>query len=352
MRISVVIPTYNEADNISKLIADLVRYLENSDFKDFEIIVVDDNSLDGTWKIVEEESKKDCRVKLIRRINVRGLGSAIVNGLRSSMGDYVIVMDADFQHPPSLVPKLAYKAIETEADVVVASRYARGGRVEGWSIIRRIISFGALLLAHLLIYESRRTRDPISGFFLVRKGLDFSALRGKGYKVLLEILVANPKAKVIDLPYTFTKRAGGKSKLRFRGIIDYIAQILWLSKFDRFAIVGASGVLVNLGAMALMFNLGASVDLASIFGIEISILWNYMWHETWTFKYQFKGGLKSILLRYVCYHLSVLVGAFMQYMVMKILYTLFLINPLLAQLAGIVVGLIANYIVSRWIVWP
>ncbi|MEM4520790.1 MAG: glycosyltransferase family 2 protein [Candidatus Bathyarchaeia archaeon] len=351
MKVSVIIPTYNEADNISRLIADLIRHLENN-FKDFEIIVVDDNSPDETWRIVEEESKKDCRVRLIRRINIRGLGSAIVDGLRDSMGDYIIVMDADFQHPPNIVPQLVYKAIETGADIVVASRYAKGGKTEGWSMTRKIISLGALLLAHLLICESRRTKDPISGFFLVKKGLNFSALRGKGCKALLEILVANPRAKVIDLPYTFTRRASGKSKLKFMGIIDYIVQILWLSKFSRFAIVGASGVLVNLGAMALTFKLGAPVDLASISGIETSILWNYVWHEIWTFKYWFKGGLKSILLRYTYYHLSVLVGAFTQYIVMKILYILFFMNPLLAQLAGIVVGLITNYIVSKLIVWP
>lgn len=352
LKVSVVIPTYNEAGNISRLIAELKGHLEASGFRNFEIIVVDDDSPDGTWRIVEEESKRDCRVKLVRRVGVRGLGSAIIDGLRTSSGDYIVVMDADFQHPPSLVPQLVRRAIETGADIAVASRYARGGGIRGWSMARRIVSLGALLIAHLLIQESRRTRDPVSGFFLVKRGLDFSRLIGRGYKILLEILATNPRAKVIDVPYVFGGRIAGKSKMSFREIVNYFVQVIEISRIGRFAIIGASGVPVNLGAMALLLRLGALVDLASITGIEVSTLWNYVWHEIWTFKYMFKGGLKSVLLRYAYFHLSVLLGILVQYVVMRALHTFLLVDPLLAQLTGIIAGLLANYISSRRIVWP
>ncbi|MEM2224169.1 MAG: glycosyltransferase family 2 protein [Acidilobaceae archaeon] len=351
MKISIVIPTFNEADSISRLISDIRRNLELNGYNNFEIIIVDDNSPDGTWMIVDEESRRDSRVKLIRRINIRGLGSAIVDGMRASTGDYIIVMDADYQHPPEVIPELIKRAISIGADIVVASRYSRGGGVRGWSLLRKIISYGALIIAYILIAESRRTRDPISGFFLVKRGVDIGCVKGKGYKVLLEILVANPNAKVIDVPYVFRERLYGESKLGLKDIIDYIIQVLELSRISKFAVVGASGIPVNLGVMALMLALGSPVDIASLAGIESSIAWNYLWHEVWTFKYMFRGGVKGVASRFVGYHVSVILGAATQYAVMRILYTILSLNPLIGQLLGIIAGFIVNYTIARRIVW-
>ncbi|MCS7106493.1 MAG: glycosyltransferase family 2 protein [Acidilobaceae archaeon] len=344
MKLTVVIPTYNEAENVPKLIPALRRALEGIDY---ELLFVDDDSPDGTWRIVEEEQRKDARVRLLRRVGRRGLGSAIVEGIRAARGEFVVVMDADFQHPPELVPLLLREA-ERGAEVVVASRYRQGGGVRGWSLARRVISWGASLLAYLLLGEARKTSDPVSGFFLVKRGLNMEGVEGRGYKVLLEILAANPGAKVAEVPYVFSPRAAGRSKLGARDIADYALQVIWLSRPLRFALVGASGVLVNLGSMALLLSLGLPVDLASLTAIELSIAWNFSLHELWTFGSGFSRG---VLRRYLGYHASVLAGALTQYLVMRLLYTLLSLNPLLGQLIGVFAGFLLNYALSRSLVW-
>ena len=351
-RVSVVIPTYNELDNIETLLEELRSVLESSGIKDYEVIVVDDDSPDGTWRVVERISREDSRVRLIRRVGVRGLGTAIVSGFNEARGDYVVVMDADFQHPPSLVPRLLIAAVESGAGVAVASRYARGGGVSGWSLLRRVVSLGALLLAWILVPESRGTSDPVSGFFLVdRRRVSLDGVRGLGYKVLLEVLALNPEVKVVDVPYVFKPRRAGSSKLGLDDILLYLVQVLAVSTVFRFATVGVTGVPVNLGVMALALSLGAPVDVASISGIEASIAWNYVWHELWTFKTRFKGGLRSVIGRYAGYHVSVALGVLAQYATMRLLYTLLGLNPLLSQLAGVTLGFIVNYTLSKRKVW-
>ncbi|MCX8195599.1 MAG: glycosyltransferase family 2 protein [Acidilobaceae archaeon] len=344
MKLTVVIPTYNEAENVPRLIAALREALKGIEY---ELLFVDDDSPDGTWRIVEEESRKDPRVRLLRRIGRRGLGTAIVEGIAAAKGEFVAVMDADFQHPPELLPELLKRA-EAGADVVVASRYGKGGGVRGWSPLRMIISFGALLLAYLLLEEARKTSDPVSGFFLIRRGLSMRGVEGRSYKVLLEILAANPSAMVADVPYVFSGRAAGRSKLGAKDIAQYALDVLGLSRPLRFALVGASGVPVNLGTMALLLSLGAPVDVASIAAIEVSIIWNFSLHELWTFGSRFSKGA---LGRYLGYHASVLLGAATQYLVMRALYTLLSLNPLLGQLIGIFVGFLVNYTFSRRLVW-
>lgn len=350
-RVCIVIPTYNEVENIRGLLGGLREVLESRGFGDFEIIVVDDDSPDGTWRVVLEESARDSRVKLVRRVGVRGLGSAIVEGLGRCSSDYSIVMDADFQHPPGVVPRLVEEALRNNADIVVASRYSPGGSIRGWSFLRRIVSLGALALAYTLVGESRRTRDPISGFFLVKKGVSLEGVNGASYKVLLEILAANPQAKVVDVPYVFERRLKGSSKLGFRDTIDYLIQVLSISRMARFALIGLTGIPVNLGVMALLLSLGAPVDIASLTGIEASVAWNYTLHELWTFKYKFRGGFASATSRYVGYHMSVLAGLATQYATMRSFYTLLGVNPLLGQLAGIVLGFLVNFLLSRGLVW-
>lgn len=351
-QVSIVIPTYNESSNIGPLLSMLRGELESKGIRDYEVIVVDDNSPDGTWRIVESISAEDPRVRLVKRINERGLGTAILRGLMEARGDYVVVMDADFQHPPSVVPKLLSVISMGNADLVVASRYSKGGGVKGWSITRRVVSLGALLLAWLLVPESRRTRDPVSGFFALRRSsISLEGVRGVGYKILLEILAFNPTARVVDVPYVFEPRRSGRSKLGFKDIVLYLVQVLTISTLVRFALIGLTGIPVNLGVMALALAIGAPVDIASIAGIESSITWNYTWHEAWTFKTMFRGGLREVIRRYLGYHASVILGALTQYVTMRILYTILGVNPLLGQLIGIILGFIANYTLSRRAIW-
>ncbi len=221
--ISIVIPTYNEAVNVKLMIPLLSKTLSSQGIT-HEIVVVDDDSPDGTAEVARALSV-EYPVKVIVRRGVRGLASAVIRGFRETSCNYVVVMDADLQHPPHVVPRI-FDALLRECDIVVASRYVRGGGVEGWSKLRLFESKVATLLAHMLIRESRRTTDPMSGFFGCKK--EAVVIRGgaRGFKILLEILHANPQANVCDVPYLFRVRVHGRSKLGLNTMLDYIAQLV------------------------------------------------------------------------------------------------------------------------------
>ncbi|MEB3862143.1 MAG: glycosyltransferase family 2 protein [Desulfurococcales archaeon] len=344
--ISIVVPTYNEAQVIGAFL-DKVREELDKHTKCYEIVIVDDDSPDGTWRIVEEESRKDPRVRLVRRTGERGLATAVIRGIREARSSLVIVMDADLQHPPEVIPDIVRKAREGY-DIVVASRYAKGGGVEGWSRARLAISMISSIVSKILVREARKTSDPMSGFFLVRKeAVRLEDLRPRGYKILLEILAKSPGARVADVPYTFKRRAAGDSKLGLRVMADFILHLIALSRLARFAIVGGIGALLNLGVMYLLLPI-AGVDASSIAGIEAGILWNFILHEEWTFKSKFAKGVAK---RLIGYHVSSLAGIASTYIVMRLLYTLAGVNPVLGQAIGIIVGFIANYTLSSGVVW-
>jgi dolichol-phosphate mannosyltransferase len=163
--LSITIPTYNEAENIPELIDRIEKTMKD---KNFEIIIVDDNSNDGTADIAENLGKNYGNIKVIRRPRKMGLASAILDGIKVANGNIIAVMDADLQHPPELLPKMIKKIYEGY-DIVIASRYVEEGGIEEWSILRRLISIGAISFAHLLFPRIRKIRDPISGFFYLRK---------------------------------------------------------------------------------------------------------------------------------------------------------------------------------------
>lgn len=229
LRLSVIIPTYNERENLPALFEKIDSALRGIYF---EAILVDDNSPDGTAELARHLAETRYPwLRVIQRIDERGLATAILTGFREARGEYLAVIDADLQHPPILLPEMLARAEEENADIVVASRYTRGGRVEGWSKTRLLISKGATLLAHILLPPTRQTTDPMSGYFLVKRDLVQSILprlKPRGYKVLIEVLAHAPNAKVVDIPYTFHQRLRGKSKLGLRTITDYILHLIQL----------------------------------------------------------------------------------------------------------------------------
>ena len=162
--ISLIIPTYNERDNIVPLVERISRALNSNNYK---ILFIDDNSRDGTAEVATALSQK-YPVEVIVRKDKRGLASAVVDGLKHVDGDIVLVMDADLQHPPEIIPELL-KKINDGADMVIGSRYVKGGGCRGWSLTRRIISKGAIALAHVLLSQTRNIKDPMSGFFMFDK---------------------------------------------------------------------------------------------------------------------------------------------------------------------------------------
>jgi len=349
--VSVVLPTLNERENIERILPLLVSVLEENVTPCIEVIVVDDGSTDGTREAVKRYSLRDPRIILVER-GSRGLAGAIAEGLQRARGGIVVVMDADLQHPPEVVPRLV-AAVKGGADIAVASRYVRGGGVEGWSRLRLAASLTATLLAWLLVPESRRTRDPMSGFFAVRKGrVKYEPVNPRGFKALLEILYENPRARVAEVPYVFRRRVWGESKLTVSTMLDYLALLVKLSRPLRFALVGLTGLAVNLAVMYLLLLLGAPVPLASAAAVEASILWNFVLHEMVTFGSRLRGGVARVLARLAGFHASSLLSAVVTVAAATGFHAAGF-NPLIGQAVGVVLGYLANYVVasrvwSRW----
>lgn len=345
--LSVVVPTYNERENVAPLVRRLSEAL--AQVNNYEIIFVDDNSPDGTADAVREEMARDPRVRLIVRRGERGLASAIFRGIREARGRYVVVMDADLQHPPEVIPLMLRAAEEEGADVVVASRYARGGSVGEWSPLRRLISWGATVVARLLVPESRRTSDPMSGFFMIRKSsVSIEDANPTGYKALLEILYRNPTAKVVDVPYAFGRRLSGESKLGIKTIVEYLWHVIKISRPVKFALVGAVGTGVNEGVTYLAMLAGLAYTYAYVAGIEVSILSNFALNDRWTFRGRWPRPWYSRLLRY---HLMVAPAGLTIYFVAELLARLTHTSPLLALFIGILAGFVVNYTLSARKVW-
>jgi len=219
--ITIVIPTYNEKENISIIIPQICKVLGKK--YRYEIFIVDDDSPDGTWKHAQSMASM-YPVRVYRRIGKRGLASAIIEGIIRAKYKNVIVMDADLQHPPEALIRMI-SALKTR-DLVIASRYMPGGGVKNWSKIRLLISRGAIFLAHLLLPKTRRISDPMSGFFGLKKDIIRNTrLNVLGYKILLEIIMKGKYKSIIEVPYVFGVRAYGESKLSTVTIMDYIRHL-------------------------------------------------------------------------------------------------------------------------------
>ncbi len=317
--ISIILPTYNESKNIRGIL-DHIKKSFPANLK-LETIIVDDNSPDNTAKIAEDyfhsiKEKSSHTINVIKRKAKNGLSSAILNGIQESSADTIVVMDSDFSHPPSIIPKLINAIKQTRCDIAIASRYVSGGSIQGWSIKRKLMSKIATLIAKKgLGIESH---DPMSGFFAFKKnildGLKFDAL---GYKMLLEILVKTKGVKIKEVPYTFTDRELGSSKLDTKIIIDYFksvwklykygrrvekdekrSSVKFLSKAARFFTVGASGLAINYIA-SMIFSLNSNMWYihATIFGIIFSISSNFLLNKYWTFEDR-NFSLKRTLIQY------------------------------------------------------
>lgn len=229
--LSVILPTYNEKDNLPVLVNMIDDACKKARIK-YEIIVVDDNSPDGTGAVAEEISRHDSRIRVVHRKEKLGLGSAVLDGVKISKGEYVCIMDADLQHDPDDIPKL-YGAAQ-RGSIAIGSRYVKGGRSE-LSFVRSVISRGAAFLARIVLGIS--VNDPESGFSVIRKNLfDRISLSPRGFKINLEIMHKSGE-KVIEVPVTLRKRIHGKTKLGMKEFVNYILLIMHLRASKRLPII-------------------------------------------------------------------------------------------------------------------
>lgn len=228
MLISLVIPTFNEADNLPNIIEKIFAVFRNNDLQ-AEVVIVDDNSPDGTWHVAEE-LKSSYNLVVLRRLDRRGLSSAVIEGFKLAKGEIIGVMDADLSHPPERIPELIKPIISGESDYVIGSRYIPGGDIVNWPLTRRLSS----KIATALVRGLTTVKDPMSGFFFFRKEvIKGVGLSPRGFKIGLEVLVKGNYKSVKEVPIVFTDREYGESKLQLRVVFEDFAHIsrLYLLKY-------------------------------------------------------------------------------------------------------------------------
>jgi len=362
--LTVIIPTYNEIGNIGTAIREVEGVLGRAGLRG-EIIVVDDSSTDGTIPAVRALEADFPDLRLVVRTSDPGLSQSVAEGFSLARAPVILVIDADLSHPPELIPRF-YAEIQAGADVVIGSRYIPGGGVEDWPLGRRVISRAATLLGRFLFPE---ITDPVSGFFALRREVVAGAsLRPRGYKILMEVLGKGSWQHAREVPYVFTDRRVGSSKLRSRTILDYLGQVLDISLYAlsvrrgaaweewrrilSFGIVGLSGIFVNMGIYwALTRYAGIYYLVASVIAIEISILNNFVWNDLFTFRSMPVSQGRSLAGRIGLFHVVSAGGAVINWLVLLLLTQFAGVYDLISNLAGILAGFVWNYLVNRNVTW-
>lgn len=228
-KLGLVIPTLNEKANIGMMLDRLRAELDRMPVE-YELIVADDDSQDGTPFVVQQYAREDARIKLATRKGERGLAGAVLFGWKNTDANLLGVIDADLQHPPELLPKLIEVLLQGK-DMAVASRYVTGNGTEGWNFLRRWVSRAGTWVTMPLQRREIRVRDPLSGFFVLRRQcIEGIALQPQGFKLLLEILVRGKIRSVVEVPYHFGLRHGGVSKAGLRVGLEYLQLLGRLSR--------------------------------------------------------------------------------------------------------------------------
>jgi dolichol-phosphate mannosyltransferase len=368
-QVSIIVPTYNESQNIVGILKSIRESIPKGIYT--ETIVVDDNSPDGTGKIVEDyisSIKKiaENTIDVIHRKAKNGLASAILKGIQNAKGETIVVMDSDFSHPPQIIPKMIEAFKQYQCDLVVASRYITGGNIQGWTTKRKLMSKIATVIAKKGL--GIKIKDPMSGFFAFKKNiikeLNFDAL---GYKFLLEILVKTKGINVKEIPYCFENRKFGSSKVDSSTVIDYFKSVWklykngkiettnekrnsvrFLSKAARFFTVGASGLGVNY-AISMLFTSGLT-DLwyihANIFGIIASISTNFILNKVWTFEDR-DFSRKKTLSQYGKFSIFSSLGALIQLGIVFWLVDSYDVVYSLALISAIATAAFSNFILNK-----
>jgi dolichol-phosphate mannosyltransferase len=355
----VVLPTYNERENIQALIPAIQEQLSTTSYR-AHILVVDDNSPDRTGDAVRALMSSYDNVHLISGAK-QGLGAAYIRGMQHALtvlaADVVVEMDADFSHDPKDLPRLL-KALELPADFAIGSRYVPGGSIpSNWGWQRRANSRLGNVVARYVagVY---RVRDCTAGFRAIRstvlRQIDFGNLRVKGYAFQVALLhrAVSLGAVVTEIPVHFIDRKLGQSKLGISDIVEFIVNAWWIRlwsarTFIKFCIVGASGVAVNLAAFSALLALQINPYLASPLAVEVSILWNFLLNNAWTFRYRPKA--EHIGMRGLKFNIVSLISLGVTFATFVTLSKLFPQLPLLAdQLASIVPTTAINYFLNSY----
>lgn len=359
MHVVIIIPTYNERDNVDALIAALAAVIARITHR-VDFLVVDDDSPDGTGDRVRELQAEYRNLHLLRGAKL-GLGSAYIRAMHHALdvldADVVFEMDADFSHKPEDIPRLLLE-IEQGADFVIGSRYVAGGVIpEQWGFWRKLNSRGGNLVARY-VAGIKQVRDCTAGFRAIRattlRRIDLDGLRVQGYAFQVALLHAArvAGAHVVEIPVEFVDRTKGQSKLGLRDIVEFIINAWWIrlessTTFFKFLLVGASGIVVNLAIFTLLLNLGVNKFIASPIAIEVSIFSNFLLNNYWTFRGRNRTdrvrvkGLKFNAVSWIA-----LIVSYGTFVALSWAFPTGL--PQLHQLIGIVPATLVNYFLNSY----
>ena len=354
--LSVVVPTYNERDNVPLVVELLKRTLEDVSW---EVIFVDDNSPDGTAAAVRALGAADHRVRCIRRIGRRGLAGACIEGMLSSQARYIAVLDADLQHDETLLAAMLERIRKGDVDVVVGSRYIPGGSADSFTSKRRFMSRLSHVAAHAI--TKVELSDSGSGFYMIRRdAVEALAprLSSQGFKLLLDIMTtARGTLRAAELPYTFRERQHGESKLDSHVVLDFAALLVAKLtndavsfRFLMFCFVGLTGVVIHMAALQVAIEpLALRFGVAQVAATVLAVCWNFALNNMLTYRDQRLSGWRFLtgLLRF---QLICAVGAISNVGAAAWLYD-YQQNWWLAGLGGALMSAVWNYVVSAAFVW-
>ena len=355
-QVSIVVPTFNERDNVTVLYRRLAATLEGIPW---EVVFVDDNSPDGTWQVVRGLARQDSRVRCIRRIGRRGLSGACIEGILAASAPYAAVIDADLQHDESQLPKMVALLQSGDAELVVGSRYIEGGSADSFNKQRAGASAFATEIARRVLQVE--IKDPMSGFFMIRRDLFEQLapqLSTQGFKILLDIVAtAKGKLRTVEIPYTFGSRQHGESKLDSMVALDFLGLVLAkftgdvLSlRFLMFGMVGALGLIVHLITLFIALEMfSAPFPEAQAAGALIAMTSNFILNNFLTYRDQRLKGF-AVLRGLLLFYLVCSVGLFAN---VGVAFSVYDQEPIwwLAGAAGALMGVVWNYAMSGLFVW-
>jgi dolichol-phosphate mannosyltransferase len=351
-RVTIVVPTFREAENIPLLIDRIAKVREDLGLE-IDVLFMDDDSRDGSEDVVRSRPEK--WLQLVVRTRDRGLSPAVLDGLHRAQGDVLVCMDADLSHPPEVLPDMLAK-LRDGADFVVGSRYAPGGTTsDDWGVFRWLNSRVATLLARPLT----AMRDPMSGFFALRRSTfqQGSDLNPIGYKIGLELIVRCGCERVVEIPIHFEDRRYGDSKLTLRQQLQYLQHLrrLYIFKYGvwsqvtQFLLVGGMGTVVNLAVLTLLLKLRLPMSVSVATAIFGSMCFNFAFSRRFAFS---AARHRAWPRQFVSFVAASSVGALINYAAtVWALGQVPGMRPQVAALIGIAIGTAFNFVASRYVVF-
>lgn len=351
-----ILPTFNEGENLPILLERLVVVLAGVDY---EIVIVDDNSPDETWRIAADHAARNRRIRSLRRLDDRGLSSAVMAGMAMGRGRVLAVMDSDLQHDEAALIDVIAPVLDGRAELSIGSREAEGGSYGEWSRRRRAASWMGAQLAKRLLGVP--VSDPMSGFFAVsseRYRAVADQVNPRGFKILLEFLARGERPTVVEVGYGFRDRVHGTTKLSGGVIGAYLVALIDLvlgrvvsATFTAYALVGAMGVVVRFTALLVLSTLG--ISSAALIAFELSVVHNYVFDNAFTFADRRHRGLQAAG-GFVVFHVIALHGLMVQAGLAAFagipIEDLFH-APIWVQALGIAIATTGNFHLHRAITW-